>query len=141
MGLFFPFKVWVNVCTYASLVYLLVIFGGQYWMADRPRFEMRRVLFIWNSTLALFSILGACRTVPEFLHVLTTEGTYHSMCISRYVLTSTENKMHPRYKCFFSYLTVTSKTIGSAASGPLFSFCLKSQNWATPSLLFLENSR
>ena len=74
---------WVGVCLYASLVYLIIIFGGQYWMSSRPRFEMRRVLFAWNSMLALFSIVGACRTVPEFLHVLTTKGTYHSMCSSR----------------------------------------------------------
>jgi len=95
-------EVWVNVCTYASLVYLLVIFGGQYWMADRPRFEMRRLLFVWNATLALFSILGACRTVPEFLHVLTTKGTYHSMCISSYI----END---RVSGFWSSVFVLSK--------------------------------
>jgi len=93
---------WVPVCFYASVLYLIVIFGGQYWMAGRPRFEMRRILFAWNSLLAAFSIVGACRTVPEFLHVLTTKGTYHSMCISSFI----END---RVSGFWSSLFVLSK--------------------------------
>ncbi|CAH2216159.1 jg21575 [Pararge aegeria aegeria] len=46
-------------------------------------FELRRTLIIWNSALAAFSIMGACRTLPEFLHVLRNYGIYHSICVPR----------------------------------------------------------
>merc|ERR1711963_385048 len=45
---------------------------------------MRGALVLWNITLALFSIMGALRTWPEFLHVLSEHGIYHSLCIPRY---------------------------------------------------------
>ncbi len=75
---------WRTVCFYAAGLYLVVVFAGQQIMASRPRFEMRGVLSCWNLFLALFSIMGACRTIPEFLYVLSTHGIYHSVCIPRY---------------------------------------------------------
>ena len=74
---------WRTVCSYAAGLYLVVVFAGQQIMATRPRFEMRGVLSFWNLFLALFSVMGACRTIPEFLHVLSTHGIYHSVCIPR----------------------------------------------------------
>ena len=35
--------------------------------------------------LALFSIMGALRTWPEFLHVLSEHGIYHSLCIPSFI--------------------------------------------------------
>ena len=54
-------------------------------MSTRPKMEIRGVLTLWNTTLALFSIMGALRTWPEFLHVLSEHGIYHSLCIPRYI--------------------------------------------------------
>lgn len=59
--------------------YMVLIFGGQYLMQNRPRFELRGVLCLWNTALAVFSIMGACRTVPEFLHTLTHHGRWFEM--------------------------------------------------------------
>jgi hypothetical protein len=59
---------------------------GQWYMSTRPRFEMRTSLTMWNVFLALFSIMGAARTLPEFIHVIRTSGIYYSVCIPRYVL-------------------------------------------------------
>ena len=59
------------------------------WLPSHPRFEMRRLLTVWNVFLACFSIMGACRTLPEFLHVLTTQGIYHSVCVPRYSVNGT----------------------------------------------------
>ncbi|CAF4904346.1 unnamed protein product [Pieris macdunnoughi] len=47
------------------------------------KFELRRTLIVWNTGLALFSIMGACRTFPEFFHVLKNHGLYHSICVPR----------------------------------------------------------
>ena len=93
---------WVGICTYASLIYLAFIFGGQYWMAGRSQFKMRGVLFAWNSMLAVFSIVGACRTLPELVHVLTTKGAYHSVCMASFLETD-------RVAGFWSSLFVFSK--------------------------------
>jgi len=38
--------------------YLLFIFLGQQYMANRPRFELTKPLIVWNLALAAFSIFG-----------------------------------------------------------------------------------
>lgn len=47
------------------------------------RYELRGLLVIWNSMLAMFSIMGAFRTAPELIHVLRHHGLFHSVCIPR----------------------------------------------------------
>ena len=37
----------------------------------------------WNLVLAVFSILGAARTLPEFIFTFRTHGIYHSLCVPR----------------------------------------------------------
>ncbi|KAG9510850.1 Elongation of very long chain fatty acids protein 6, partial [Fragariocoptes setiger] len=70
---------------YAVAIYMVVIFGGQAYMSNRPAFKLRRILTIWNTSLALFSILGTFRTLPELLHVLFNHGFYHSVCTSSFI--------------------------------------------------------
>lgn len=65
---------------YAVAIYMIVIFGGQAFMSNRPAFKLKRLLTLWNISLALFSILGTFRTLPELLHVLHRFGFYHSVC-------------------------------------------------------------
>ncbi|KAJ2946865.1 hypothetical protein O0L34_g16195 [Tuta absoluta] len=74
-----------TVAFYYVGVYMAFIFGGQYYMQNRPRFELRRTLIVWNTSLALFSIMGACRTLPEFVHVLRNYGLYHSICVPSFI--------------------------------------------------------
>nr|UZZ64682.1 fatty acid elongase elovl6 [Platychelipus littoralis] len=76
---------WRQVCIYSAGLYFLLIIVGQQYMAARPRFEIRNCLTAWNIFLALFSIMGAARTLPEFLHVLKTHGIYHSVCIPSFI--------------------------------------------------------
>lgn len=66
-------------------IYMVLIFGGQFLMQNRPRFELRGMLVLWNTLLATFSIMGACRTLPEFIHSLTKHGLYHSVCIPSFI--------------------------------------------------------
>jgi GNS1/SUR4 family len=41
---------------------------------------VRRPLIAWNFFLALFSFLGAVRTVPHLLYTLASHGMYTTMC-------------------------------------------------------------
>jgi hypothetical protein len=99
---------WWTVCAYASALYALLLLGGQAFMASRPRFEMRGPLVVWNVFLALFSIMGAARTLPELAHVLSTHGVYHSVCIPRYASSLRSLKLPTtRHSSHFIYANVT----------------------------------
>lgn len=70
---------------YYVMIYVIFIFVGQYAMKNKPRFELRILLSLWNAALAIFSIMGALRTIPEFLHILTNYGLYHSVCVPSFI--------------------------------------------------------
>lgn len=69
-----------TLSVYASVLYILLIFSGRHWMKSRTAFSLRRRLFLWNLTLAIFSIFGFLRTFPEILYVLRTTGFFRSVC-------------------------------------------------------------
>lgn len=91
-----------TVAFYYVGAYMAFIYGGQYYMQNRPRFELRRTLMVWNSALAAFSIMGACRTIPEFYHVLRNHGLYHSICVPSFIEVD-------RVAGFWTYMFVLSK--------------------------------
>ena len=74
---------WPLSLLFAS-VYCLLVFVGRRVMSDRPRFEARRALILWNILLASFSILGTIRVLPEFRHMLAAGGLTHSVCDGSY---------------------------------------------------------
>lgn len=64
-----------------ALLYIIAIFIGQLWMAKRNRkFELRKLLVMWNFMLAIFSFWGTCRCVPELIYALTHQGFLYSIC-------------------------------------------------------------
>ena len=67
-------------CFWFSGLYVVVIFGSKYYMEKRQRFEIRELLALWSAILAAFSIFGAARTIPEFVHALTQHGFHYSVC-------------------------------------------------------------
>lgn len=76
---------WTSAFYYIG-VYMLLIYLGQIYMKNRPRFELRVPLVIWNFSLAAFSILGTYRTLPEIFHILNRKnGFHHSVCFPRSV--------------------------------------------------------
>nr|XP_006822970.1 PREDICTED: elongation of very long chain fatty acids protein 6-like [Saccoglossus kowalevskii] len=91
---------------YASVVYLIVIFGIQRLMKDRPKFHLRRPLVAWNLALAIFSIIGAVRCTIMLYLVVTEDGFYNSVCDNTYYLRETESC----YK-FWGVLFVHSKFV------------------------------
>lgn len=70
---------------YAVAIYMMVIFGGQAYMSQRPAFRLKKLLTLWNTSLALFSIVGTLRTLPELLHILSRFGFYHSVCHTSFI--------------------------------------------------------
>jgi len=78
-------KNWRHGIAWASAAYLLLVFGGQAIMADRPPFKLRGPLTLWNIFLAIFSIMGALRTIPELVHTLAHYGFYHSLCSPSFI--------------------------------------------------------
>ncbi|CAG0879846.1 unnamed protein product [Cyprideis torosa] len=83
-------------------IYMVFIFLGKHHMSTRPRFELRGPLVTWNICLALFSIFGAARTLPELLYALKTYGFYHSVCIPSFI----ENN---KVSAFWTWMFILSK--------------------------------
>ena len=94
---------WMNAF-WMSAVYLIVIFCGRSLMTKRPRFELRTPLVIWNLTLAVFSALGALRTIPEIIFVLQHHDFYASVCVPIEFFEKT-------VVMFWSFLFVLSKAL------------------------------
>ncbi|KAG5831592.1 hypothetical protein ANANG_G00305330 [Anguilla anguilla] len=61
-------------------LYAAAIFGGQHFMRERQKLDLRKPLVLWSLGLALFSIIGAVRTGWYMLHVLNTSGFKQSVC-------------------------------------------------------------
>jgi hypothetical protein len=57
-----------------------IIIAGQIVMKNKPRFELRLWLAAWNTLLALFSIFGAMRVLPELIYVIYRHGIKYSIC-------------------------------------------------------------
>jgi len=70
---------WTISFVYAA-VYVALIFAGRRYMANRPRYELRLPLATWSGMLAVFSIAGAVRTIPELVHLLRWHGFEESVC-------------------------------------------------------------
>lgn len=63
---------------------MIVIFLGSQYMKTRPAFNLRSSLAAWSAGLAIFSIIGTIRCLPEFLHILYNEGFIQSFCNNSY---------------------------------------------------------
>ena len=81
-------RIWMTNNWHLSLiyafVYIVAVFSGQKLMKNRQKFEMRQALVAWNFVLAGFSIIGAVRIWPEFIHSIATKGLQYSYCSRDY---------------------------------------------------------
>ena len=55
----------------------------------REPYGLRTPLTAWSLSLAIFSIIGACRVWPEFLFTFSTQGLYQTVCVPRFVCQGT----------------------------------------------------
>ncbi|XP_054159087.1 elongation of very long chain fatty acids protein 6-like [Oppia nitens] len=70
---------------YISIVYVTIVHVLQTWMNTRDKpFNLRLPLALWSTCLALFSICGTIKCLPEFIAILLTKGIYASFCESCY---------------------------------------------------------
>lgn len=68
-----------------SVLYYMTIFYIQQWMHNRKAFQLRSILSGWNVLLALFSLYGTVRVVPELLFMINKFGLFGSVCDNRYI--------------------------------------------------------
>ncbi|ODM97560.1 putative fatty acid elongation protein 3 [Orchesella cincta] len=73
-----------KLAIYASVFYVITIFGLQRVMKNRPAFDLRKCLFVWNLAIGLASLVGFIRVFPAFLTVLSEQnGFYNSICVKK----------------------------------------------------------
>ena len=75
---------WTDSILY-STIYVVAIFGGQAVMRHRARFDLRPALAVWSGLLALFSLFGAVRTIPELVTAVGHYGLKYSVCNASYL--------------------------------------------------------
>jgi len=63
-----------------SIIYVILIYYGRSLMESRERFEARLPLILWNVGLAIFSIFGMIRCLPEMVYSLSTVGLQYTIC-------------------------------------------------------------
>ena len=64
----------------ASVLYLTLLYFGKRWMEKKERFKLQRLLFMWNTGLAAFSVFGMLSLTPSLLQVLRHRGYQYSVC-------------------------------------------------------------
>ena len=91
----------VSPCTWVCVaLYLGIIFGLQRFMKNRTPLNLRPALVAWSAFLALFSIIGATRLIPERFYTIQTHGWTYSVCTMEY---------HSGPVGFWTFLFVLSK--------------------------------
>lgn len=63
-----------------SIIYVIFIYYGRSLMEKRERYELRLPLILWNTALALFSVFGMIRCVPEMIYALDKKGLQYTIC-------------------------------------------------------------
>ncbi|NWV13500.1 ELOV6 protein, partial [Ptilonorhynchus violaceus] len=63
-----------------SFVYLILTFGIKHFMKEQRPFHLRAPLTLWSFSLALFSIIAACRVWKQMAFILLTKGFKQSVC-------------------------------------------------------------
>jgi elongation of very long chain fatty acids protein 6 len=79
-----PLRQWImdhwHLSIIYAFVYVVAVFGGQAFMKNRVKMDLRRELIAWNLVLSLFSLFGAIRLIPEFMQLVSTYGIDYSVC-------------------------------------------------------------
>ena len=65
---------------YIAVAYVVSIFSVQRWMRDREKYDLRRPLFLWSVTLAVFSIATMVVFNPKFLQYTYNHGFERINC-------------------------------------------------------------
>lgn len=71
-----------TISLWASLIYVVVIFGLKHYMRDKPKVDLRLPLVAWSSCLAVFSVVCMVRLWQEYLLYMGEHGFIGTMCDS-----------------------------------------------------------
>lgn len=85
----------------AILIYLPMLYVGQMIMSRRDPFNVKLVMMVWNSGLAVFSMVGFCRIIPEMFYTYENFGFHQTLCSNSYIQSKEAR--------FWIYLFVLSK--------------------------------
>ena len=79
-----PAVQWVQqqwmICIYVGAAYVLLVHAGKWWMSDKSPWYLRRPLTMWNTGLAVFSILGTLTLLPAMAAGVWGEGVSYTVC-------------------------------------------------------------
>ena len=74
---------WASSVVYVA-IYLVALAMLKKWMKNREPFDLRKLLVLWNLGLAIFSVAGTVRILPELVRLLRQDGGFHrSVCEAR----------------------------------------------------------
>lgn len=73
-----------SLSIWSSIVYVIAIFSGVKLMEKHTRFGLSKTLALWSGFLALFSILGTIRMVPNLYYALRYQSFHDSVCTSQW---------------------------------------------------------
>jgi len=92
-----------SISAYTSALYVLLLFGGRWYMSHRAPFKLNKVLTVWNVGLAIMSIYAFCRVAPEFIFVMLGKNGFHN--------TICEWPEHNGATAFWSWILALSKIV------------------------------
>ena len=72
---------WPTIPLTFSALYLLTLFLLTRWMSEREPIKLQLLLNVWNTCLAVFSIVGFIQFAPSVLGELAKGGFVHSVCL------------------------------------------------------------
>jgi elongation of very long chain fatty acids protein 6 len=67
--------------TLAVSIYIVGIVAGRRYFADRPAWNWRKSMALWNLFLSVFSAIGFLRTLPQLLHNLSHYTLTENLCL------------------------------------------------------------
>lgn len=67
-----------------SIVYIIAVQIGQRFMRNRKPFNLRTPLATWSFVLAVFSLIGTLRILPELISTVKDRGLEASICDNRW---------------------------------------------------------
>lgn len=73
---------YLSVPPLLCVAYLLLVFSGRKWMSNKPAYDLRLPLTVWNSVLAAFSITGFLVMGPPIVEQVRNKWFVNSVCTS-----------------------------------------------------------
>lgn len=77
-------KKWTLSIVAASL-YVVAIFSGRKLMESRNRLSLTKWLVAWNVMLAVFSVMGTTRMLPDLYHAVRYQSFHESVCTKEWM--------------------------------------------------------